>query len=235
MIRLLLVDDQCLWQDGIKTMLNLEPDLQVIGTADHGEVAIQKAEALQPDVVLLDIWEPKLNGHTVTQVISERFPKTKVLILSACADKQHIVESMRAGAKGYLLKNMQFDELAGAIRFAARGYTQFAPGLFEKVLVPIFGSGSHDLALDKMTQIQLTPREQEVLGLVSTGATNQEIAQELFISEGTVKGYVTNLLNRLNLKNRVQLAVCANSVAWHDRPVKGSVKRIGSVITSNFS
>lgn len=214
MIRLLLVDDQRLWRDGMRTMLSLESDLQVIGTANNGEEAIQQVEALQPDVVLIDIWVPELNGNTAMQIICDRFPHTKVLVLSTCNDERHIAESMRAGAKGYLLKDMPFEELVGAIRFIHRGYTQLAPGLFEKVFAATLDLISHSLDLSKTVSAKLPSREREVLRLVGTGATNREIAQQLHISEGTVKGYVTQLLNRLSLKNRTQLALCANSVAW---------------------
>lgn len=213
MIRLLLVDDHHLVRDGIGAMLGLEPDLAVVGTADNGEAAIEQVAALQPDVVLMDLQMPVMNGSTATRIICERFPDTKVLVLSTYDDDRYIAESIRAGARGYLLKDMPSEELAEAIRLTQRGYTQLAPGLLEKVLLrPTTDSDSNQAEPVKPVETGLTARELEVMKLVGTGATNREIAQQLFISEGTVKTHVTSIFNRLNLKNRAQLAIYANSL-----------------------
>ena len=213
MIRLLLVDDHHLVRDGIGAMLGLEPDLAVVGTADNGEAAIEQVAALQPDVVLMDLQMPVMNGSTATRVICERFPDTKVLVLSTYDDDRYIAESIRAGARGYLLKDMPSEELAEAIRLTQRVYTQLAPGLLEKVLHrPATDPDSNQAEPVKPVETGLTARELEVMKLVGTGATNREIAQQLFISEGTVKTHVTSIFNRLNLKNRAQLAIYANSL-----------------------
>ncbi|SRR5579883_1361529 len=213
MISLLLVDDQPLIRNGIKAMLNLEPDLEVIGTADNGETAVEQVEALQPDVVLMDMRMPVMDGISATQIITERFPSIKVLVLTTFDDDKYISDAMRAGAKGYLLKDMPSEELAQAIRFVQKGYTQMAPGLLEKIIAktPAAAPVSQKKAPDQQELSTLTNREQEVLRLLGIGATNREIAQQLYISEGTVKTHVTHLLNRLNLKNRAQLAIYANS------------------------
>lgn len=214
MIRLLLVDDQNLICQGLKAMLSLEDDLEVVGIANNGEVAIEQVAALQPDVVLMDVRMPIMDGREATRMITQHYPQVKVLVLSTFDDDQYIADAMRAGAKGYLLKDMPSEELAQAIRFVQLGYTQLAPGLMEKLMAgfaevptPTTKSKSTSAAL-----AQLTPREQEVLQLVAAGATNRDIAQQLFISEGTVKTHVTHLLNRLNFRNRSQLAIYAHSM-----------------------
>lgn len=213
MIRLLLVDDHHLVKDGIGAMLGLEPDLAVVGTANNGEAAIEQVAALQPDVVLMDVQMPVMNGSTATRIICERFPDTKVLVLSTYDDDRYIAESIQAGARGYLLKDMPSEELAEAIRLTQRGYAQLAPGLLEKLLHrPATGSDSNRAEPATTAEAGLTTRELEVMKLVGTGATNREIAQQLFISEGTVKTHVTSIFNRLNLKNRAQLAIYANSL-----------------------
>jgi DNA-binding NarL/FixJ family response regulator len=213
MIRLLLVDDQSLIRQGLKTMLELEPDLEVVGMADNGENAIAEVAAMQPDVVLMDVRMPVMDGREATRAIVERFPKVKVLVLSTFDDDLYIADSIRAGAKGYLLKDMPSEELAQAIRFAHRGYSQMGPGLMEKLIAQSSYSSSSESDANLLESLeQLTPREHEVLRAIGLGMTNREIAQELYITEGTVKTHVTHLFNRLNLRNRSQLAIYARSV-----------------------
>jgi len=196
----------------MKVWLNLEPDLEVVGTADNGETAIEQVAAQKPDVVLMDIQMPLVDGIAATRIISQQFPDIKVLILSMFDDEQHIREAIQAGAKGYLLKDMPLKELADAIRWVHRGYTQLAPRLLNKIIasVPVLDAVNPPPVQQELTQ--LTNREQEVLHFVRAGATNREIAQKLHISEGTVKTHVTHLFNRLNVRNRSQLAIYANSV-----------------------
>lgn len=210
MIRLLLVDAQSIIRDGIKVWLDLEPDLEVVGTANNGETAIKQVATLQPEVVLMDIQMPLIDGIATTRIICQRFPDVKVLILSMFDDPQHIREAIQAGAKGYLLKDMPLKELADTIRLVHRGYSPLAPGLLKKIIVstPVSDSVNPPPVQQELTQV--TNREQEVLHLISSGATNREIAQQLQISEGTVKTHVTHLFNRLNLRNRSQLAIYAN-------------------------
>jgi len=214
MIRLLLADDQSLICQGLKAMLTLEPDLQVVGTADNGETAIEQVAALQPDVVLMDVRMPVMDGREATRIICQQFPEVKVLVLSTFDDDQYITDSMRAGAKGYLLKDMPSEELAQAIRLVHRGYAQLGPGLLEKLITSL--PSSNTVAPEPVGQelIQLTPREREVLNLIALGSTNRDIAQQLYISEGTVKTHVTHLLKRLNLRNRAQLAIYAHQISW---------------------
>lgn len=213
MIRLLLVDDQSLICQGLKAMLSLEADLEVVGTAGNGELAIEQVAALQPDVVLMDVHMPGMDGREATRRIAQQFPTVKVLVLSTFDDDQYIRDAIQAGAKGYLLKDMPSEELAQAIRLIHRGYAQMGPGLLEKLMLNQPPEPSQGLqAAEPASFGQITPREREVLQLIGLGLTNRDIAQQLYISEGTVKTHVTHLLNRLNLKNRAQLAIQAHAV-----------------------
>jgi DNA-binding NarL/FixJ family response regulator len=214
MIRLLLVDDQRLIRDGLKAMLEIEPDLEVIGTADNGKAALSQIATLQPDVVLMDVRMPVMDGREATRLICDRFPNTKVLVLSTFDDDHYIADAVRAGAQGYLLKDMPAEELAQAIRLLHCGYTQFARGVFEKLIQNVVDTNGADGVVSAAISTEvdrLTPREKEVLQLISDGSTNRDIAQQLYISEGTVKSHVTHLLTRLNLRNRAQLAIYAHS------------------------
>lgn len=212
LIRLLLVDDQALISHGLKAMLELEPDLQVIGIAHNGEVAIQQVSALRPDLVLMDVRMPVMDGRAATRAICQQFPEITVLVLSTFDDDQYISDAIRAGAKGYLLKDMPADDLVQAIRMAHRGYTQMAPGLMEKLMAGIPAAQVQEPESVNPGLKLLTPRERDVLRLIGNGATNQEIAKQLYIAEGTVKTHVAHLFDRLNLRNRAQLAIFANSV-----------------------
>jgi DNA-binding NarL/FixJ family response regulator len=193
-------------------MLSLEPDLQVVGTADNGETALEQVGILQPDVVLMDVRMPVMDGRVATRAIVNQYPDIKVLVLSTFDDDRYIADAMRAGAKGYLLKDMPSEELAQAIRCVYRGYSQLAPGLLEKLMANMPTDRKVEPKSNHQELTQLTPREQEVLRLIALGSTNRDIAQQLYISEGTVKTHVTHLLNRLNLRNRSQLAIYAHSV-----------------------
>lgn len=206
-IRLLLVDDQILVRQGLQAMLSLEPDLEIVGTAENGETAIAQVTALQPDVVLMDVRMPVMNGTTATQILCDQVPGIKILVLSTYDEDQDVTAALQAGAKGYLLKDMPSDELANAIRSIHRGYTQLAPGLLERLTIAPSSSVSKPIPSEFA---QLTPRELDVAKLVAIGATNQEIAQQLFISESTVKTHLNNIFVRLNLKNRSQLAIFAS-------------------------
>jgi DNA-binding NarL/FixJ family response regulator len=214
MIRLLLVDDQMLICQGLKAMLSLESDFEVVGIASDGQQALSQVEELLPDVVLMDVQMPHLDGHAATRLIRERYPQIRVLMLSTFSSCEYISTAIQAGAQGYLLKDMPSEELAQAIRAIHQGYSQLGPGLLEK-LAQVHQSTNHDVPAFSANNSEdcqhVTPREQEVLQLVRQGLTNREIAETLFISEGTVKTHVTHLLARFNLRNRSQLAIYAHS------------------------
>ncbi|HEY9727585.1 MAG TPA: response regulator transcription factor [Chroococcales cyanobacterium] len=211
MIRVLLVDDQSLVRQGLKALLELEPDLQVVGEAENGQNAIALVETLQPDVVLMDIRMPVMDGVAATREIFRRFPDTKILVLTTFDDDEYVSEALRYGASGYLLKDTPSEELANAIRGVHKGYTQLGPGLIEKVMAKVSAPAPMTTVTPPSGWEELTPREREVLRLIAHGASNREIAQALHISEGTVKNHVTNILSRLNLRDRTQAAIFANS------------------------
>lgn len=210
MIRLLLVDDQELVCQGLQAMLNLESDIEVVGLASNGQLAVRQAETLQPDIVLMDIRMPIMDGREATKIICQKFPDIKVLIVSTFDEDDYIAHSIQAGAKGYLLKDMPVEELIQAIRLVNLGYTQMGPGLMQKMLDNI--NNRENVETKRPEPVELTPREIEVMNLIGKGCTNREIAEELYLAEGTVKTHVTNILNRLNLKNRSQIAIYANSI-----------------------
>ncbi|MGL5834363.1 MAG: response regulator, partial [Waterburya sp.] len=178
---------------------------------NNGQAAVEKAEILQPDIVLMDIRMPIMDGREATRIISQKFPDIKVLVLSTFDEDDYIAQSIKAGAKGYLLKDMPCEELAQAIRLVFRGYSQMAPGLMEKMLDGMLDSDTTEEQVIETELTELTPREIDVFNLIGTGCTNREIAQQLYITEGTVKTHVTHILNRLNLRNRAQIAIYANS------------------------
>jgi DNA-binding NarL/FixJ family response regulator len=187
--------------------LSFEGDLQVIGEADNGEIAIHQVETLQPDVVLMDIRMPIMDGVAATREINQRFPQTKVLVLTTFDDDEYVTQALQYGAVGYLLKDTPPEELAQAIRAVHKGYTQLGPGIGKKIMAQIATP-----TVDRTEGWeQLTPREQEILQLIAKGASNREIAQALYISEKTVKNHVTNILSRLGLRDRTQAAIWANS------------------------
>jgi DNA-binding NarL/FixJ family response regulator len=217
MIRLLLVEDQALLREGLKRLLESHRELRVIGEAGDGKQAIVQVESLDPDLVLMDVRMPVMDGVTATRIIGERFPHIKVLVLTTFADDEYVGQAMQAGAIGYLLKDTPTEDLTAAIISAHKGYTQFAPGLFKKVFSqPIISTHKPQHPVTELAE--LTPREREVLSLVATGANNREIAEVLTISEKTVKNHISNILMRLNLRDRTQAAVFAHSFLQFNKP-----------------
>lgn len=211
MIKVLLVDDQGLIRQGLRALLELESDLEIVGEGENGEQAINLVAEFQPDVVLLDIRMPIMDGVAATREIQKRFAKTKILVLTTFDDDEYVSAALKNGAMGYLLKDTPSEELAVAIRAVYKGYTQLGPGIVKKLLTQFSNPTPTQSPPVPSTLTELTPREKEVLRLIATGASNREIAQGLYISEGTVKNHVTNILNRLNLRDRTQAAIWANT------------------------
>ncbi|MEH2182594.1 response regulator transcription factor [Nostoc sp.] len=210
MIRILLVDDQHLIRQGLKSMLESNEQMQVIGEAENGQRALEVIAALQPDIVLMDIRMPVMDGVATTKAIAQQYPDIKVLVLTTFDDDEYVFQAMRLGAKGYLLKDTEPDELMLAIRSVYKGQTLLGPGLFEKALTPIAAPVPSVQPPPELSQ--LTARELDVLRLIACGANNREIAESLFLSENTVKNYVTNILSRLSLRDRTQAALFAHSL-----------------------
>ncbi len=215
MIRLLLVEDQQIVRRGLRTVLELEPDFQVVAEAGDGQQALRELTSLQigqrlPDVVLMDIRMPIMDGVVATQHITQQYPEVKILMLTTFDDAKYIAEALRFGAKGYLLKDTPPEELAEAIRSLYRGYTQFGPGILERLIERVSSDVLDEKALPP-GMAELTAREKEVLCLIAKGASNREIAQTLFLSEGTVRNHISHILMRLDLRDRTQAAIVANT------------------------
>ncbi len=209
MIRVLLVDDQSIIREGLCSLLQAKQDIEVVGEAENGKVAIEQALVLQPDVVLMDVRMPIMDGVAAIRNLQQKAPNIKVLVLTTFDDDDYITQAMKFGAKGYLLKDTPSEELAQAIRAVNKGYTQMGPGLFEKVI-----TATPSVEIPPEFE-QLTPREKEVLQLIAKGLNNREIAGKLFISERTVKNHVNSILSRLNLRDRTQAAIFASRLS-HD-------------------
>jgi DNA-binding NarL/FixJ family response regulator len=225
MIRMLLVEDQAIVRRGLRTILGLEPDFEVVAEAGDGQQALQQLESLQkgtglPDVVLMDIRMPVMDGIAATQRISQQYPAIKILMLTTFDDAKHIAEALRFGAKGYLLKDTPPEELAEAIRSLHKGYTQFGPGILERLMTRVSSATPEEKELPP-GMAELTAREKEVLCLIAHGASNREIAQSLFLSEGTVRNHISHILTRLDLRDRTQAAIIANAfLDYLSAPVK---------------
>lgn len=219
MIRILLVEDQDLIRSSLKALLETQPDLQIVGEANNGQRAIEQLEVLHthflpPDIVLMDIQMPIMDGVKATQQMCQKYPETKILILTTFNDTQYIAEAIRYGAKGYVLKDTPAEELIEAIHSICKGYTQFGPGILEKIMAQVSAPKADKLKLPP-GMAELTSREREVLLSIAKGLSNREIAQALFLSEGTVRNHITHILTRLNLRDRTQAALVANSfIAW---------------------
>ncbi|MEO0988188.1 MAG: response regulator transcription factor [Cyanobacteria bacterium J06639_14] len=214
MIRLLLVDDQTIIRQGLANLLQVQDDFTVVGDAENGQQAVEQVTTLygtphQPDVVLMDVRMPQVDGVAATKQICDEFPAVTILVLTTFDDEEYVQQAMRYGAKGYLLKQTPIDELAMAIRAVHQGYTHMGPGLFEKTIPSREITGPPEALTTKL--MALSPREQEVLKLITYGLNNREIAQELFISERTVRNHVTRILSQLELRDRTQAALLANS------------------------
>jgi DNA-binding NarL/FixJ family response regulator len=214
-IRLLLVDDQLIIRQGLRSLLEAKPDLEVVGEAENGQQAITQVETLQPDIVLMDVRMPVMDGVAATRLICQQFSQTKVLVLTTFDDDDYVSQAMRLGARGYLLKDTHSDDLAAAIRAVYKGYSQMGPGLMEKAIFTTLNSKGTAHTPSQPTRLPselagLTAREREVLCLIATGASNREIAEALYISERTVKNHITSILSQLNLRDRTQAAMFAS-------------------------
>jgi DNA-binding NarL/FixJ family response regulator len=222
MIRLFLVEDQAIVRNGLKIMLETIPDMQMIGEAENGKEAIAQLQKLQdseqfPDVVLMDVRMPEMDGVEATQHLCQTYPDLKILILTTFDDSEYVQKALQNGAKGYLLKDTPTAELAKAIRSIKQGYTQFGPGLIEKALAQYTPSIESE-AEPPAELLALTDREREVLKLIAEGLSNREIAEALFLSEGTIRNHVSNVLARLNVRDRTQAVILANTFPAYLNP-----------------
>ena len=205
-ITVLVVDDHGVVREGIRAFLATQPDIQVVGEAASGEEAVRLVQDLVPDVVLMDLVMPDMDGVEATRQVRRLSPHTQVIVLTSYHDDEHIFPAIRAGALSYLLKDVGPDDLADAVRKAARGEAVLHPRVAARVIQELHGlSDREPLA----PFADLTERELEVLRLIAEGLSNAEIAQRLVISEKTVKSHVSNILSKLHLADRTQAAVYA--------------------------
>lgn len=211
-IHILLVDDQKLMREGLRILLELEPDLRVAGEASDGQAALAAYARLQPDVVLMDIRMPGMDGVEATWRLHEGWPHARVIILTTFDDDEYIFEGLRAGAQGYLLKDVSGQELAEAVRTVAGGGALIEPSVARRVLAEFARLAPPARAPGAGLAEELSEREREVLELLAQGLTNREIAQRLSLAEGTVKNYVTNILQKLGVRDRTQAAVRAREL-----------------------
>ncbi len=207
-VRVLVVDDQQLIRDGIASLLSIRPGITVVGTAVNGREAVEKAVELGPDVVLMDVRMPELDGVEAVAVLRGRAPECRVVMLTTFDDEEYVVQALRAGASGYLLKDLPADELAQAVRLAHSGVTQLDSSVAARLAAALPRSAPDPPAIASA----LSPREIDILRLVARGRTNREIAAQLYLSEGTVKNHISRILSRLALRDRTQAALRARDL-----------------------
>lgn len=207
-IRVLIVDDHILFRSGIKLLLQRQRGFEVVGEAGDGLEGVKRAKSLKPDVVLLDMHMPGIPGREAVRLIVEEVPEVRVVMLTVSEDAEDLVECLRAGAAGYLLKNIDTDYLVNAIQGAARGESVISPQMTGK-LVREFRAQPKASAPAELEPDILTPREREIIILLAKGDSNKEIARLLNVAESTVKIHVQSILKKLKLTSRVQAAVYA--------------------------
>ena len=209
-IRVLIADDQRLMREGLATLLALADDIEIVGQAGDGLEAIELANARRPDVILMDIQMPRLNGVEATRTIRAALPATQIIILTTFDDDEYLLAGLRAGACGYLLKDMPSEQLAAAVRAAAQGQSPLGPEMTRK-LVNLVTHGPIVPATPPAAG-ELSEREVDVLRLIADGLSNKEIAEKLFIAEGTAKNHVSNILSKLEARDRAQAVARAKEL-----------------------
>lgn len=203
-IRILIVDDHQVVRQGLRTFLELHDDMLVVGEAGDGATAVTLARAVQPDVILMDLVLPRLDGISATRAIKSQQAQVQIICLTSFMDDERVLPAIQAGASGYLRKDVSPDELAAVIRAAQRGETRLPPDIVRQLMAQVAQPPARGAAHD-----DLTDRELQVLRLVAQGQSNAEIARELVISDKTVKTHVSNILSKLDLADRTQLAIYA--------------------------
>lgn len=211
MLRILLADDHEIVREGIKLLINEQEDMQVVGEAANGEEAIEKTVELNPDIVVMDVSMPELNGMKATKKIKERFPGTKVLTLTRHSDDGYLQQLIQAGANGYILKQSAPNELINAIRKISAGNAYLDPTLTEKVMG---GYIRQSTALKNASKIHITERETEVVRLIAWGYSNKEIAARLQLSVKTVEAHKANAMRKLGISSRIDIVRYAILQGW---------------------
>ena len=206
-IRVFLVDDQVLMRQGLKTLLDLDERVEVVGEASDGVEALERIRALRPDVALVDVRMPRMDGVELVGRLTEEHPRVAAVILTTFDDDEYVFNGLRAGAKGYLLKDTPSEELVAAIEKASRGEAVLGGSITMKVISEL--RRPREPAADPQNPDALSEREIEVLKLIGSGASNREIPQTLYITEGTTKNHISKILRKLGLRDRTQAALYA--------------------------
>ena len=212
-IRVLLADDQALFREGLDTLLSVHKDIDVVGQASNGLEVVNLALKLHPDVILMDMQMPILNGIGATRRLKQSLPECRVIMLTTFNDNETIFDALRAGAVGYLLKDVGSAQLAESIRATSKGESILDPSVAAKVVQEFSRVSSMVPATSsEILPEPLSEREIELLGLIATGSSNKEIADTLFITEGTVKNHITHILGKLNVRDRTQAVLKAKEI-----------------------
>lgn len=201
-MRVLIVDDDALIREGLKILLDLEEDIEVCATAKNGQEALEMCKKCKPEIVLMDIRMPVMDGVLGTKQIKQHYKDIKIIILTTFKDDEYIKEAIRSGAEGYILKNQPSESIIESIRTVYKGNT-----VFEKEVALSLSGMLRENNKTKPEDFNLTAREVDIMKLVGDGLSNKEISEKLFLSEGTTRNYMTNLLEKLNLRDRTQLAI----------------------------
>ncbi|MBA4420441.1 MAG: DNA-binding response regulator [Anaerolinea sp.] len=213
-LRLVIVDDQQLFREALKTLFSVQTDFVVVGEAGNGAEAVDLVAKLRPDIVLLDLRMPVMDGVEATRLITTGYPNTHVIMLTTFDDDSDLFDGLRAGAVGYLLKDISSKQLFDGIRAAARGEFFLMPSATAKIVAEFSRLSQPGSEYSEIQAETLTRREIEILKLVSTGASNRDISEILVITEGTVKNHISNILGKLDVKDRLQAAVKARQRGW---------------------
>ncbi len=208
-LRVMVVDDHALFRRGLEMVLSQEPDIELVGEASDGQEAIDRAQEVMPDIVLMDVRMPKRSGIEATAQIKEILPHVKILMLTISDEEGDLYDAIKAGASGYLLKEIPIEEVADAIRTVSAGQSRISPSMASKLLNEFAAMSKASDERPQMPSPRLTDREMEVLRLVAQGLNNRDIAKQLFISENTVKNHIRNILEKLHLHSRMEAVVYA--------------------------
>lgn len=214
-LKVLIVDDQRLMREGLRTLLELEADIDVVGEAENGIEALAQYTQLRPNVVLMDIRMPQLDGVEATRRLCSQWPEARVLILTTFDEDAYVIEGLQAGALGYLLKDVSGESLAAAVRTIAAGNALIGSEVARKVLTGLSRPAVQPPKPGTAEPVDpLSDRELEILQLIVQGLSNPDIAERLFLAEGTVKNYVTNILQKTGTKDRTEAAVKGKTLGW---------------------
>ena len=211
MIKVLIADDQELIRQSLEIVLNSKKNIEVTGVVENGQEVIRSVREIEPDIILMDIRMPKMDGVQCTKIIKENNPRIKIIILTTFNDDEYVYDALKYGASGYLLKGVSMDGLVDAIETVYGGQAMINPDVAVKVvrLFSQLANGDYRIKVEEQAVADLTKAEWKIIKEVEKGASNKEIAENLFLSEGTVRNYLSTILNKLQLRDRTQLAIWA--------------------------